>query len=280
LALRQQKDVIAWVKNHTRSPNTMVDRITPRPSPEVAMRVEAATGFKDRAPVMGEAFIQWVVEDDFIAGRPALEDVGVEMVGSVLPYEEAKIRILNASHSCIAWAGTLLGQSFIDVSTRTESICRMAWDYVTEDVIPSLSPSPLDLASYRDVVLERFSNPHIQDTNQRVAADGFSKIPGFITPTLQECYQRGQTPRATAMLPALFFVYMQQWHLGRLPYEYQDGILDAAAVHALFDSADPLARFATDEKLFASLAAKSEFTDLMRQSVARVNQWLNDAKRA
>ncbi|MFS7195395.1 D-arabinitol 4-dehydrogenase [Rahnella inusitata] len=280
LALRQQKDVIAWVKNHTRSPNTMVDRITPRPSPEVAMRVEAATGFKDRAPVMGEAFIQWVVEDDFIAGRPALEDVGVEMVGSVLPYEEAKIRILNASHSCIAWAGTLLGQSFIDVSTRTENICRMAWDYVTEDVIPSLSPSPLDLASYRDVVLERFSNPHIQDTNQRVAADGFSKIPGFITPTLQECYQRGQTPRATAMLPALFFVYMQQWHLGRLPYEYQDGILDAAAVHALFDSADPLARFATDEKLFASLAAKSEFTDLMRQSVARVNQWLSDAKRA
>ncbi|MFS7221038.1 D-arabinitol 4-dehydrogenase [Rahnella inusitata] len=280
LALRQQKDVIAWVKNRTRSPNTMVDRITPRPSPEVAMRVEAATGFKDRAPVMGEAFIQWVVEDDFIAGRPALEDVGVEMVGSVLPYEEAKIRILNASHSCIAWAGTLLGQSFIDVSTRTEKICRMAWDYVTEDVIPSLSPSPLDLASYRDVVLERFSNPHIQDTNQRVAADGFSKIPGFITPTLQECYQRGQTPRATAMLPALFFVYMQQWHLGRLPYEYQDGILDAAAVHALFDSADPLARFATDEKLFASLAAKSEFTDLMRQSVARVNQWLSDAKRA
>jgi D-arabinitol 4-dehydrogenase len=156
----------------------------------------------------------------------------------------------------------------------------MAWDYVTEDVIPSLSPSPLDLASYRDVVLERFSNPHIQDTNQRVAADGFSKIPGFITPTLQECYQRGQTPRATAMLPALFFVYMQQWHLGRLPYEYQDGILDAAAVHALFDSADPLGRFATDEKLFASLAAKSEFTDLMRQSVARVNQWLSDAKRA
>jgi len=73
---------------------------------------------------------------------------------------------------------------------------------------------------------------------------------------------------------------MQQWHLSRLPYEYQDGILDAAAVHALFDSADPLARFATDEKLFASLAAKSEFTDLMRQSVARVNKWLSDAKRA
>lgn len=155
----------------------------------------------------------------------------------------------------------------------------MAYDYVTEDVIPSLTPSPLDLARYRDVVLERFSNPHIQDTNQRVAADGFSKIPGFITPTLQECYQRGQTPRATAMLPALFFVFMQQWHLGLLPYEYQDGILDAPAVHALFSSADPVAQFAADEKLFAGLAGDKAFTELMRQSVERVRHWLNDAKR-
>ncbi|MGO4745474.1 D-arabinitol 4-dehydrogenase [Serratia quinivorans] len=280
LALRQQQKVIDWVKKNTRSPNTMVDRITPRPSPDIAHRVEQATGFKDCAPVMSEAFIQWVIEDDFIAGRPALEHVGVEMVESVLPYEEAKIRILNASHSCIAWAGTLIGQSYIDESTRTQSICQMAYDYVTEDVIPSLTPSPLNLEAYRDVVLERFSNPHIQDTNQRVAADGFSKIPGFITPTLQECYQRGQTPHATAMLPALFFVYLQQWHLNRLPYEYQDGILDAAAVHALLDSADPVARFAGDSKLFASLASKAEFTDLMRQSVLRVNQWLADVTRA
>jgi D-arabinitol 4-dehydrogenase len=279
LALRQQHDISDWVKNHTRSPNTMVDRITPRPSPDVAVRVAQATGFEDRVPVMGEAFIQWVIEDDFIAGRPHLEEAGVEMVESVLPYEEAKIRILNASHSCIAWAGTLTGQRFIDESTRTPSICQMAYDYVTEDVIPSLTPSPLDLARYRDVVLERFSNPHIQDTNQRVAADGFSKIPGFITPTLQECYQRGQTPRATAMLPALFFVYMQQWHLGLLPYEYQDGILDAPAVHALFSSADPVAQFAADEKLFAGLAGDKAFTELMRQSVERVRHWLNDAKR-
>lgn len=279
LALRQQHDISDWVKNHTRSPNTMVDRITPRPSPDVAVRVAQATGFEDRVPVMGEAFIQWVIEDDFIAGRPHLEEAGVEMVESVLPYEEAKIRILNASHSCIAWAGTLTGQRFIDESTRTPSICQMAYDYVTQDVIPSLTPSPLDLARYRDVVLERFSNPHIQDTNQRVAADGFSKIPGFITPTLQECYQRGQTPRATAMLPALFFVFMQQWHLGLLPYEYQDGILDAPAVHALFSSADPVAQFAADEKLFAGLAGDKAFTELMRQSVERVRHWLNDAKR-
>ncbi|WP_447886389.1 D-arabinitol 4-dehydrogenase [Serratia fonticola] len=274
LQLRKEPELIAWIDNHTRCPNTMVDRITPRPAPEVAERVAEATGFQDRAPVMGEAFIQWVIEDDFINGRPALENVGVEMVESVLPYEEAKIRILNASHSCIAWAGTLIGQSFIHESTGTPAIHQLAYDYVTQDVIPSLTPSPLDLAAYRDVVLERFSNPYIRDTNQRVAADGFSKIPGFITPTLQECYQRGQEPKATAMLPALFFVFMQRWHQGQLPYEYQDGILDAAAVHQMFAAADPVAVFASDEKLFSTLAHSRAFSQLLRQSIDRVNHWL------
>lgn len=274
LQLRKEQELIAWIDSHTRCPNTMVDRITPRPAPEVAERVAEATGFQDRAPVMGEAFIQWVIEDDFINGRPALENVGVEMVESVLPYEEAKIRILNASHSCIAWAGTLLGQSFIHESTGTPAIHQLAYDYVTQDVIPSLTPSPLDLAAYRDVVLERFSNPYIRDTNQRVAADGFSKIPGFITPTLQECYQRGHEPQATAMLPALFFVFMQRWHQDQLPYEYQDGILDAAAVHQMFESADPVAVFASDEKLFSTLAHSSAFSQLLRQSIDRVNHWL------
>ncbi|PLM41776.1 mannitol dehydrogenase family protein, partial [Klebsiella michiganensis] len=162
----------------------------------------------DKAPVMGETFIQWVVENNFRDERPNLEAVGVEMVASVIPYEEAKIRILNSSHSCIAWAGTLIGQQYIHESTLTDFIYAIADRYVTEDVIPCLGDNGIDLPAYRDVVLKRFTNPYIQDTNQRVAADGFSKIPAMIAPTLQECYQRGVRPQATAMLPALFFVFL------------------------------------------------------------------------
>ncbi len=88
-----------WVEQNTTSPNAMVDRITPRPTPDVAERVKAATGWDDKAALMGESFIQWVIEDDFIAGRPAWETVGVEMVQSVQAHEEAKIRLLNATHS-------------------------------------------------------------------------------------------------------------------------------------------------------------------------------------
>lgn len=270
LELTGQPDVIEWLKASASCPNTMVDRITPRPAAELSARIKEKTGIDDRAPVMGESFIQWVIEDNFRAARPNLEAVGVEMVDSVIPYEEAKIRVLNASHSCIAWAGTLMGKQFIHESTLNKTIYRIADRYITEDVIPCLGDNGIDLATYRDVVLQRFTNPYIEDTNQRVAADGFSKIPAMITPTLVECYQRGAVPEATAMLPALFFVFMQQWHQHQLPYEYQDGILNADAVHAMFKAADPVEVYASDRALFGELAGREAFSALLREKIQSV----------
>lgn len=275
LQLTGKQDVIDWLSTNTTCPNTMVDRITPRPAAELPARIKAQTGIADKAPVMGETFIQWVVEDNFRDVRPALEKVGVELVASVIPYEEAKIRILNSSHSCIAWAGTLIGQKYIHESTMTDFIYQIADRYVTEDVIPCLGDNGIDLPTYRDVVLKRFTNPHIQDTNQRVAADGFSKIPAMIAPTLRKCYQRGVRPNATAMLPALFYVFMEQWHHGKLPYEYQDGILDAPAVHAMFQSADPVAVYASDKALFGDLTEREDFAALLREKIADVYALIN-----
>ena len=274
LTLRGDADLVAWLDTNASTPNTMVDRITPRPTDTLRERVAAQTGWQDRCPVMAETFAQWVVEDDFRAGRPALERVGVEFVASVLPYEEAKIRVLNASHSCIAWAGTLLGLRTIDESVAVPSIHRMAWDYVTDDVIPCLSPSPLDLAAYRDTVLDRFANPHIGDTNQRVAADGFSKIPGFITPTLVESFARGHVPLATAILPALFFVFLERWHAGTLPYAYQDGQFDPASARAMLDAEDSIAVYCQNAALWGSLAGTEALTGLVRNAVERVRAWL------
>ncbi len=270
----------AWVEAQTSCPNDMVDRITPRPLPDVAQRVQAATGWADRAPVMAEAFIQWVVEDRFIAGRPQWERVGVEMVASVHAHEEAKIRVLNATHSCIAWAGTLRGLTTIHESLALPAVRQMAYDYVTQDVIPSLNtptPCPIDLAAYRDIVLDRFSNPHLRDTNQRVAMDGYSKIPGFIVPTLREGLQRGTEPAATAMLPALFFEVLRRWHEGRLPYAYQDGVMDEAAAHAIYAAADPLDAFCRDPLLWGPLAGDAALTTAIRNAHGRVLAFLTGA---
>jgi D-arabinitol 4-dehydrogenase len=141
-------------------------------------------------------------------------------------------------------------------------------------VIPCLTPSPLDLAAYRDVVLDRFSNPYIQDTNQRVAADGYSKIPGFIAPTLAQRIAAGATPAATAVLPALFLRFLERWHKGTLPYTYQDGVMDEAAVHRMFESADPLALFCDDKLLWGRLAGDASLLAALRDALARVDAWL------
>ncbi len=280
LQRRGEAALRAWVENNTTCPCDMVDRITPRPLPDVAERVKGATGWDDRAPVMGESFIQWVIEDNFIAGRPAWEQVGAQMVESVHAHEEAKIRILNATHSCVAWAGSLCGLSFIHEGMAHPAIRQMAFDYVTNDVIPCLDtmehPSPIDLASYRDVVLERFGNPNVRDTNQRVAMDGFSKIPGFIVPTLRECMARGAPMHSTALLPALFFVYLGRWHRGELAYAYQDGVMEPAAAHAFFAAPDPLVAFCADPLLWGPLAGNAVLTAAIRQGVGTVHRFIKE----
>ena len=278
LMLLGDTDLLNWVNAHTSSPNAMVDRITPRPTPEVRTRVLAATGIDDAAALMGESFIQWVIEDNFIAGRPAWEAVGVEMVSSVQAYEEAKIRLLNATHSCIAWAGTLVGFTYIHEGTHDAQIRQFAYDYVTNDVIPVLDtpehPCPLNLPNYRDVVLDRFGNPAIADTNQRVAMDGFSKIPGFIAPTLRERLARNESIDSVAMLPALFLAYLQRWHAGQIHYTYQDQAMDPAVAHAICEAADPVAAFCADRPLWGNLAGDARLVSAMREATARVQQFI------
>jgi len=224
---------------------------------------------------MGESFIQWVIEDNFANGRPAFERVGVEMVTDVAAYEEAKIRLLNATHSCIAWAGTLLGMTYIHEGTLHAPTRQLAYDYVTNDVIPVLTPCPIDLARYRDVVLDRFSNPAIADTNQRVAMDGFSKIPGFIAPTIRERLTRGESVADVMVLPALFLAYLQRWHRGELPYTYQDQAMNPATAHAICSSADPIAAFVADDVLWGDLAGSAALTQAMTTAYAKVQAFVS-----
>ena len=266
--------LLAWVQANTTSPNAMVDRITPRPTPEVVARVQAATGQHDPAALMAESFIQWVIEENFIAGRPEWEKAGVEMVQSVQPYEEAKIRLLNATHSCIAWAGTLAGFLYIHEGTHHPAIRQMAHDYVTDDAIPVLLPCPIDLEAYRDVVIDRFGNPAIADTNQRVAMDAFSKIPGMIAPTMRDRLARQNSIDSVAMLPALFLAYLQRWHAGRIPYTYQDQAMDPAVAHAICSAADPVAAYAADATLWGEMAGHPKLVDALRKAYARVQAFV------
>jgi len=274
-------ELLAWFEANTSCPNAMVDRITPRPTPAVMADIRARAGWDDQAPLMAESFIQWVIEDRFAGGRPEWEKVGVEMTHDVQPYEEAKIRILNASHSAIAWAGTLKGLNFIHEGTRDAAIRSIAHDYVTDDVIPCLArpgqESPVDLARYRDVVLDRFGNDAIADTNQRVAADGFAKIPGFIAPTIRERLSRGESIASVARLPALFLAFLKRWHAGRLPFAYQDQAMVPERAHAICAAADPLGAFVADASLWGELAGNAALREAVHAAGEDLRRRLGDA---
>jgi len=123
-------------------------------------------------------------------------------------------------------------------------------------------------------VLDRLSNPYIKDTNQRVTADGYSKIPGFIVPTLTELLERKRSPAATAMLPALFYVFLMRWHRNELPYAYGDGVMDPAAAHAMLDKPDPLGAFLAERQLWGKLTGNADLEAAIRAAVARVEDWL------
>lgn len=274
LQLTGKQAVIDWMAANTTCPNTMVDRITPRPAADLPARIKAQTGIDDKAPVMGETFIQWVVENNFRDARPNLEAVGVEMVESVIPYEEAKIRILNASHSCIAWAGTLIGQQYIHESTLTDVIYAIADRYVTEDVLRVSAITALICRPTGMWCLSALPTPisgHQPARRRRRLLENS----GDDRANLAGVLPARRPPEATAMLPALFFVFMEQWHKGTLPYQYQDGILDAQAVHEMFEAQDPVAVYARDKALFGDLANNADFLALMREKVAAVYTLIN-----
>ncbi|UYB60133.1 mannitol dehydrogenase family protein (plasmid) [Klebsiella michiganensis] len=262
-----QLDLLKWVASHIACPNTMVDRITPQPSSESILRVKEYMGIDDEIPVTAESFIQWVIEDKFISDRPPLEKIGVDLVSDVIPFEEAKIRILNASHSCIAWAGTLEGKKYIHESISENTIRDLVHNFITFDVIPNLMPHPLDLEGYRDIVIERFTNPYIQDTNQRVSTDGFSKMVEFILPTISDSLNCGYLPQFGIKIVSLYYNFLKIWFDGRLPYEYKDSVLDREEVKKIFESTDPVSTFVSSEIFFGKLIGNSLFVSSLNNEI-------------
>jgi D-arabinitol 4-dehydrogenase len=264
LQLAQESSLSDWVGAHVRCPNSMVDRITPRPAPGA-----------DPLIVISENYIQWVIEDDFAARRPAWERVGVQMVESVTPYEEAKIRMLNGSHSCLAWAGSILKLTFVHESIRDPRVKQWVLGYL-EDVVPCLSPegrpSPIALNAYRDAVLERFSNCEIRDTNQRVAEDGASKLAGFIAPTIADRLAAGAGIDKVAVLPALFLRFLQRWKDRQLAFAHRDQSMDESEARAICSSRDPVAALCGRVSIFGAVAGDARLVEAVRAAFERVER--------
>ncbi len=187
----------AWVEEAVTFPSTMVDRIVPAVRPDDLDRVAALLGgVRDEGAVVAESFGRWVVEDRFPAGRPAWEAAGVDLVEDVAPYETAKLRLLNATHSALAYLGGLAGADTIDEALALPELRAFVERLTADELLPTLPPCPgLDLADYRERVLRRLANPALRHTTRQVGTDGTAKLPARLVAPLREHLAAGRRPR-------------------------------------------------------------------------------------
>ena len=171
----------------------MVDRIVPAATPASLDHAAALLGLRDEAAVAAEGFCQWVIEDDFAAGRPAWEAAGAELVADVRPYQELKLRLVNAPHSAIAYLGALLGLPFVADVMADPALARFVERLTLEEIAPLTSPPRgFDVEGYARTVLRRFANPWLRHRTLQIAMDGSQKIPVRWLPTLREARRRGR----------------------------------------------------------------------------------------
>ncbi|MDF1601799.1 mannitol dehydrogenase family protein [Mesorhizobium sp. YIM 152430] len=237
----------AWIDANIRFPSSMVDRITPAPTDRTLADADRMSGLRDDAAVETEPFSQWIIEDDFAAGRPAWEKAGALFVASVSPYEKMKLRMLNGAHSLIAYAGFLAGHETVADAMQDRGLTRIVGRQM-EAAAATLPPVPgIDLRAYRDELLARFSNPAIRHLTYQIAMDGTEKLPQRIASPLVETLENGDADAFAFAIAA--------W------MRYCMGIDETGAAYALRDPKETLiAQAAKDarrapERLFANLTA-------------------------
>ncbi len=203
-------ELAQWIEANVSFPNAMVDRITPMTSDAHRQQLANEHGIDDAWPVVCEPFLQWVLEDKFVNGRPAWEDVGVQFTDDVTPYEEMKIKLLNGSHLALTYLGFLKGYRFVHETMNDELFRRYVRRFMDLDVTPQLAPVPgIDLSEYKDTLIERFSNQAIADQLERVCSDGSSKFPKFIVPTLNRLIADGAELDRAALVVAAWALYLE-----------------------------------------------------------------------
>jgi mannitol 2-dehydrogenase len=207
-AERQDPDLAAWIESEVCFPNSMVDRITPVTSEEDIEYVKETHDVKDDWPVPCEPFIQWIVEDAFANGRPPLEEVGVQFVDDVTPYEKMKLRLLNAGHSVVGLLGAVHGYETIDECMADPVFASYLEAFLDIEAIPVLDEvEGIDLNEYKESLLSRFGNRQIRDGVSRICSQSSDKLPKFLLPTVQDNLGSGGSIAYATLVVATWCYY-------------------------------------------------------------------------
>ncbi len=257
-----------WIAVHVAFPNSMVDCITPATSDRERAMVADTFGITDAAPVICEPFRQWVLEDRFPQGRPALELVGAEFVADVVPHELMKLRILNGGHAAIAYPGALLGHHFVHDAMADPRIT--AWlDRLTRaEIQPTLAPIPgVSYDAYRRTVAERFANPRVGDTIPRLCQDGSNRQPKFILPVIRDRLAAGAPVDGLALEVALWCRYCAGTDEAGQPIAPSDDAWPDLNARALATRTDPGA-WLSNAAVFGDLGQDARFAAAFARAIS------------
>ncbi|MDX1370301.1 mannitol dehydrogenase family protein [Pseudomonas sp.] len=264
-------ELAVWIEANVSFPNAMVDRITPMTSAAHRQQLATEHGIEDAWPVVCEPFVQWVLEDKFVAGRPAWEKVGVQFTDDVTPYEEMKIKLLNGGHQTLAYLGAMLGHRYAHETMQDEQLREYVRAYMDKDVTPYLKEAPgIDLEAYKDSLIERFSNTAICDQLSRIGYDGSSRLPKFVLPTLLKQIEAGVPLHRTALIVAAWCQYQTGVNQHGNPFEVGDPC-SAQVQQAARPGDDQVERFlAMDEVFGRRIPESAAFVEAFRLQLERL----------
>jgi mannitol 2-dehydrogenase len=262
----------AWIAAEVAFPNCMVDRITPVTTDADRAALAGDSGIEDGWPVVCEPFTQWALEDTFPTGRPALDDVGVQLVPDVTPYELMKLRLLNASHQALCYLGHLAGYGYAHEVCADPLFVDFLLGYMEHEGSPTLPPVPgIDLDAYRHQLIERFANPEVRDTLARLCAESSDRIPTWLVPVIRERLAAGGCVDRAALVVASWARYAEGVDESGAPIDVVDRRRDAVMARAAAQREDPLA-FLRDPDLFGDLVDQPAFTSVYAEALASLHE--------
>ncbi len=258
----------AWIDSHVAFPNAMVDRITPMTTKTDIEEVKKRFALEDQWPVVSEPFTQWVIEDNFSAGCPPYEKVGVQIVPDVVPYELMKLRLLNASHQALAYFGYLAGYRYVHDVCQDSLFSEFLLNYMQKEGMPTLAPVPgIDLNTYCHTLIERFSNPEVRDTLARLCAESSDRIPKWLVPVIQEQLAKGGDIHRSAAVVASWARYAEGIDEQGQPIEIVDRLKDSLMQKAVQNRTNATV-FIENRDLFGDLIDHPRFVEAYAHTLA------------
>ena len=268
MAARRSPELAQWIAEHVSFPGTMVDRIVPAATEASLAEITAELGVEDPCAISCEPFIQWVIEDNFVAGRPDWGSAGAQLVDDVLPWEEMKLRMLNGSHSFLAYLGYLAGYAHISDCMQDESFRRAARHLMMAEQAPTLRITGVDLTAYADSLIERFSNPALQHRTWQIAMDGSQKLPQRLLDGIRIHLREGTHWPLLALGVASWMRYVSGVDDAGQAIDIRDPL--AEKIHALVENSNDDNRVETLlslQEIFGNdLPANPQFVQAVRQS--------------